>query len=162
MTLEEMLAREAIRYTISRYNSAVDRAAYHEFDEVFMPDGVMIFGERKRLEGLDTIIATMTANAEARGAFDPDYFQRHLLGTPMINMIDAENARAVTYIVAFSDLGLDHTGVYLDRFVKSGERWLIAERVGHLEWGNPETRHRTAPPKPASREALDLKFRSGD
>ena len=160
MTVEEMLAREAIRYTISRYNSAVDRGAYDEFVDVFTPDGVMMFGETKRLEGLDSIIVSMSANAKARNAYDPSYFQRHLLGNPIINVIDDKTARAVTYLVAFSELGLDHSGVYIDRFVKSGDRWLIAERVGHLEWGNPATRHKTTPPKPASREALNLKFRA--
>src|SRR5690349_2738390 len=102
MTLEDMLAREAIRYTISRYNSAVDRAAYEEFVDVFMPDGIMNFGDRKRLEGREAIIEAMSANARARGAYDASYFQRHLLGTPMINVIDAITARAITYIVAFS------------------------------------------------------------
>lgn len=161
MTVEEMLAREAIRYTISRYNSAVDRAAYDEFVDVFMPDGVMMFSDRKRLDGLDDIIATMSANAKARGAYEDSYFQRHLLGNPMINLLDDKTARVVTYLAAYTEFGLDHTGVYVDRFVKSGDRWLIAERVGHLEWGSRKTRHKTAPAKPATREALNLFRREG-
>ena len=161
MTLEEMLAREAIRYTISRYNSAVDRGAYEELAEVFAPDGVMMLGDKIRLEGRESIITTMSAGAKGRSADDPSKFQRHLLGNPIINVIDGQTARAVTYLVVISELGPDHSGVYVDRFAKAGDRWLIAERVGHLEWGHPQSRFiKTLGPKPAARAALDVKFRA--
>ena len=161
MTLGEMLVREAIRYTISRYNSAVDRGTYEELADVFAPDGVMMFGDKIRLEGLESIIATMSAGAKGRNADDPSKFQRHLLGNPIINVIDDKTARAVTYLVVISELGLDHSGVYVDRFVKAGDRWLISERVGHLEWGHPASRFiKTIAPKPAARAALDVRFRA--
>jgi len=48
MKLDEMLVREAIRYTIGRYNSAIDRSAYPELAEVFTPDGIMAFGGQAR------------------------------------------------------------------------------------------------------------------
>jgi len=51
MKLDEMLAREAIRYTIGRYNSAIDRSAYPELAEVFTPDGIMAFGGQARSRG---------------------------------------------------------------------------------------------------------------
>ena len=77
MTLEEMRAREAIRYTISRYTSAIDRAAYEELVDVFTPDGVMMFGDTKRLEGLDSIIASMSTSAPpAHCAFRARYMSR--------------------------------------------------------------------------------------
>ena len=68
MKLDEMLAREAIRYTISRYNSAIDRSAYPELAEVFTPDGSMAFGGQTRFEGRDKIIAALSAGAQKRGA----------------------------------------------------------------------------------------------
>jgi hypothetical protein len=122
MKLEEMLAREAIRYTVSRYNSAIDRSAYPELAEVFTPDGIMAFGGQARFEGCEKIIAALTAGAQRRGALDAKNFQRHLLGNSIINVIDERTARSVHYIVVITELGVDHSGVYVDDFVKSGDR----------------------------------------
>src|ERR1700722_14375205 len=111
MKLDEILAREAIRYTIGRYNFAIDRSAYPELADVFTPNGVMAFGGQARFEGRDKIIATLTAGAERRGAFEAKNFQRHLLGNSIINVIDDETARSVHYIVVITELGVDHSGV---------------------------------------------------
>ena len=159
MKLEEMLAREAVRYTIGRYNSAIDRSAYPELAEVFTPDGVMAFGGQTRFEGREKIIAALTAGAERRGALDPKNFQRHLLGNSIINVVDATTARSVHYIVVITELGIDHSGVYVDDFVKSGDRWLIVHRAANLEWVRPDSRFFSFPGAlPASKQSLDLKF----
>jgi hypothetical protein len=159
MKLEEMLAREAVRYTIGRYNSAIDRSAYPELAEVFTPDGVMAFGGQTRFDGREKIIAALTAGAERRGALDPKNFQRHLLGNSIINVVDATTARSVHYIVVITELGIDHSGVYVDDFVKSGDRWLIAHRAANLEWVRPDSRFFSFPGAlPASKQSLDLKF----
>jgi hypothetical protein len=159
MKLEEMLAREAIRYTIGRYNSAIDRSAYPELAEVFTPDGIMAFGGQTRFEGCDKIIAALTAGAERRGAFEAKNFQRHLLGNSIINVIDDRSARSVHYIVVITEIGVDHSGVYVDDFVRSGDRWLIAHRAANLEWVRPDSRFFSFPGAvPASKDALDLKF----
>jgi SnoaL-like domain len=159
MKLEEMLVREAIRYTISRYNSAIDRSAYPELAQVFTPDGTMAFGGQARFEGRDKIIAALTAGAEKRGALDAKNFQRHLLGNSIINVVDGSSARSVHYIVVITELGVDHSGVYVDDFVKSGERWLIRHRQANLEWVRPDSRFYSFPGAvPASKQSLDLKF----
>jgi hypothetical protein len=159
MKLDEMLVREAIRYTISRYNSAIDRSAYPELAQVFTPDGTMAFGGQARFEGRDKVIAALTAGAEKRGAFDAKNFQRHLLGNSIINVVDDSSARSVHYIVVITELGVDHSGVYVDDFVKSGERWLIRHRQANLEWVRPDSRFYSFPGAvPASKQSLDLKF----
>jgi len=159
MKLDEMLAREAVRYTIGRYNSAIDRSAYAELAEVFMPDGTMAFGGHARFEGRDKIIAALTAGAEKRGAFDPKNFQRHVLGNSIINVVDDRTARSVHYIMVVTELGFDHSGVYVDDFVRSGDRWLIAHRAANLEWVRPDSRFFSFPGAvPATKAALDPKF----
>jgi hypothetical protein len=159
MKLDEMLVREAIRYTIGRYNSAIDRSAYPELAEVFIPAGTMVFGGQTRFEGRDEIIAALTAGAQRRGAFEAKNFQRHLLGNSIINVVDDTRARAVHYIVVITELGVDHTGVYVDDFVKSEDRWLIAHRAANLEWVRSDSRFYSYPGAvPASKESLDLKF----
>jgi len=159
MKLEQMLAREAIRYTIGRYNSAIDRSAYQELAEVFTADGSMAFGGQARFEGRDKIIAALTQGAQKRGAFESRNFQRHLLGNSIINVLDDRTARSVHYIVVITELGVDHSGVYVDDFVKSGERWLIKHRAANLEWVRPDSRFFSFPGAvPATKESLDLKF----
>ncbi|HEV7446041.1 MAG TPA: nuclear transport factor 2 family protein [Steroidobacteraceae bacterium] len=159
MKLDEMLAREAIRYTIGRYNSAIDRSAYPELAEVFTPDGIMAFGGQTRLEGHAKIIAAMSAGAQKRGALEPKNFQRHLLGNSIINVVDDKTARSVHYIMVVTELGFDHSGVYVDDFVKSGDRWLIAHRAANLEWVRPDSRFFSFPGAvPATKASLDLKF----
>jgi hypothetical protein len=159
MKLDEMLAREAIRYTIGRYNSAIDRSAYPELAEVFAPDGVMAFGGQARFEGREKIIAALTAGAQRRGALDAKNFQRHLLGNSIINVVDGRTARSVHYIVVITELGVDHSGVYVDDFIKSGDRWLIAHRAANLEWVRPDSRFFSFPGAvPATKDSLDLKF----
>lgn len=159
MKLDEMLTREAIRYTIGRYNSAIDRSAYPELAEVFTSDGTMAFGGHARFEGREKIIAALTAGAEKRGAFDAKNFQRHLLGNSIINVVDDRSARSVHYILVITELGVDHSGVYVDDFVKSGDRWLIKHRQASLEWVRPDSRFFSFPGAiPASKQSLDLKF----
>jgi hypothetical protein len=157
MNIEEMLIREAIRYTISRYISAIDRGAYEELAEVFTPDGTMTFGGHASLVGHDRIMSSMRQGAERRGAFAPGNFQRHLLGHSMINIIDGRAARSVHYILVTSEVGIDHSGIYVDDFVKSGDRWLIARRKANLEWVSPTSRFASFPgPNPVSKTGLDI------
>jgi SnoaL-like domain len=159
MKLEQMLAREAVRYTIGRYNSAIDRSAYPELANVFTADGVMAFGGQPPLQGREKIIAAMTAGAERRGAFEAKNFQRHLLGNSIINVLDATTARSVHYILVITELGVDHSGVYVDDFVKSGERWLISHRAANLEWVRPDSRFFSFPGAlPATKQSLDIGF----
>ncbi|WP_176593962.1 nuclear transport factor 2 family protein [Sphingobium sp. EM0848] len=164
MDIGEALIREEIRYTIGRYISAVDRSAYHELSDIFMPDGVMHFGGMPPLKGRDTIIAAMTAGAERRKAQQPGNFSRHVLGQSIINVVSDTTARSIHYIMVISEIGLDHSGLYIDDFVKSGDRWLIAHRSGNLEWAHPNSRY-AAPsnpsnpqPGPTPRPDLNLGF----
>jgi hypothetical protein len=159
LKIEELLAREGIRYTMERYVSAVDRRSYSELSEVFTSDGIIIFGSTARYVGRDEIIIKMTENAQNRGVDNEEKFQRHFLGLPMINLIDHNHARAVTYLFMASELGFDASGVYLDKFIKIEDRWLIAERRGNMEWGRPDSRSiKSFKPTPTPKEMLDIGF----
>jgi hypothetical protein len=119
----------------------------------------MAFGGQAPLQGRERIIAAMSAGAERRGALEAKNFQRHLLGNSIINVLDATTARSVHYILVITELGVDHSGVYVDDFVKSGERWLIAHRAANLEWVRPDSRFFSFPGAlPATKQSLDIKF----
>ena len=161
MDISEVLIREEIRYTISRYLTAVDRSAYNELVDVFTPDALVVFGGLPPLEGCQAIISAMTLGAERRGALLPNNFSRHTLGHSIVNVLSDTTARSVHYIMMISEIGLDHSGVYIDDFVKSGDRWLIAQRSANLEWVHPNSRYATPgnpPPVPTAKSKLDLEF----
>ncbi|SER70134.1 nuclear transport factor 2 family protein [Sphingobium sp. YR768] len=160
MKLEEMLAREAIRYTIELYNRASDTADYDLHHHVFHPDALFEVQGQGALQGPDAIIAMLRPAAKRRGAFDPGNFQRHNLTTTMIDFITPEQASVTTYIIVVTELGMDHAGRYDDIFVAQGDRWLIARRRATMEWSRPDSRFvrwlGDAKPMDASSHAADI------
>lgn len=143
MTLTEMLDREEIRRTMAQYTMAGDRLQLDEFLAVFTPDAVLesegvAAEDRFRYEGLDQIRGWMQRWSEQsrddttrpHGAT----FVRHHLSTSQIELTGGESARARTYWTAYTDIGADHCGYYLDRFHKSGDQWLIAHRRVRIDW----------------------------
>ena len=140
MNLEEMLAREAIRYTLELYNKAADTAAYEIHHQVFHPDAVFEVQGLGELKGPDAIIAFLRPAAERRGAFEPGNFQRHNLTTTMIEFGVPGSAKVVTYIIVVTELGIDHCGRYDDEFASHEDRWLIMRRRATMEWSRPDSR----------------------
>jgi ketosteroid isomerase-like protein len=130
MTIEELLAREAIRHTLAAYTIAGDLRSVDAFVEVFAEDAVFrssVFD----LVGRPAIERWFRDRAECAA---PARFVRHNLGTCLIQLVGGEEATARTYFNVFSDGGPDHGGVYIDRFRRVGDRWLIAARVISMDW----------------------------
>ena len=140
MKIEEVAVREAIRYTIGKYNRAVDEGRYDALEEVFLETATMEVHQGPLLAGRSAIIAALKAGAEQRRAFEPGHFQRHNMTSSMIELVDGDNADALHYILVVTELGFDHCGTYHDRFERHGERWLIARRSARMEWARPDSR----------------------
>lgn len=139
MTLDDLLAREAIRDLMARYTTAGDRLRIDDFVSCFTDDAVMesehVAPERLfRYEGRAAIRAWqerwLSGDAETHGAS----FVRHHLSTSKIDLTGAHTASGRTYWVAWTDIGPDHAGYYLDSFRKVDGTWLIAHRRVRLDW----------------------------
>jgi uncharacterized protein (TIGR02246 family) len=139
VTLDELLAREAIRATIARYTNAGDNADYEDLVPCYAEDGVFEFSAG-RWEGREAIGSALHGMAKARGHGAAGLLQRHHLGTCHIIVGDADNARATTYFMVISEIGQDHAGRYIDRLVRRDGEWLFAHRFVAVEWINPESR----------------------
>lgn len=147
MTLDELIAREAIRHTMASYTMAGDRLREEEFAAAFTEDGVL------ESEGVTEADAFRYAGREAirqwisrwknrpQGAPGSRHasFVRHHLSTSLIEFTGPDSSRARTYWAAYTDIGLDHAGYYLDDFRKHDERWLIARRRVRLDWRAAES-----------------------
>ncbi len=153
MTQEELLARESIRQTMARYTMAGDRLRLDDFLAVFTEDAVMESEgvpeeDAFRYEGLGQIAGWITRWTD-RAVDDqaPTHratFVRHHLATSLIELTGPDTARARTYWTAYTDIGPDHCGCYLDRFHRRGEQWLIAHRRVRLDWRSPQSLFTTA------------------
>lgn len=142
MTLDDFLAREAIRDTLARYNIAGDRLAAADFAACFTLDGVIEFERAPgdylfRHVGRDAILAWQQGWHDREPGADtvpPVRFVRHHLATSRIDLTGSASARVRTYWSAWTEIGPDHAGQYLDDFRKEEGAWLIARRRVRLDW----------------------------
>jgi 3-phenylpropionate/cinnamic acid dioxygenase small subunit len=143
MQLDELLAREAIRKTLATYNAAGDRLKAERFLSVFTDDAIFESegvpeDELFRYVGKSEIAQWMHRwQHQTNDTTTPTHqasFVRHHLSTCDIELTLADQARVRTYWSAWTDIGPDHAGYYLDEFRKVGEHWLIAHRRVRLDW----------------------------
>lgn len=151
MTVEELLAREAIRDTMAQYNTCGDRLKVDDYVACFTDDAIMeseyVPGDRAfRYAGKPAIRAWQMRwlNREPGDAVHKASFIRHHLSTSKIDITGPDTAKARTYWVAWTDIGPDHAGYYLDDFRKEGDRWLIAHRRVRMDWESPDSLYRSA------------------
>jgi 3-phenylpropionate/cinnamic acid dioxygenase small subunit len=150
VNLDELLAREAIRQTMTRYTMAGDRLRTDEFVAVFTEDAVLASegveeSDMFRHEGREAIREWMARWSRRSGAQSPSAtFVRHHLSTSQIELTGPDSAKARTYWVAYTNIGPDHCGYYIDVFRKTGEAWLIAQRKVRLDWRSPNSLFTTA------------------
>lgn len=152
MTLEELLAREAIRDTMAKYNTSGDRLKVEDYVSCFTEDGIMesefvLEDKAFRYAGKAEIHAWQMRWLSREPGGDTVHkasFIRHHLSTSKIDITGPDTAKARTYWVAWTDIGPDHAGYYLDLFRKVGEEWLIAHRRVRLDWESPDSLYMTA------------------
>lgn len=136
MTPEQAQAAQAIAYTQSVYATAGDRGRIAELATAFTEDGVLEFrgAAHRGHAAIEASLSGFDAGAEPTGATPARAFTRHNLTTRRIEFDGPDAAEAWTYFMVVTPLGLDHTGRYVDRFVRAGDRWLIAHRRVSLDW----------------------------
>lgn len=136
MTTDELIAREGVRVTLAAYNLAGDRLQIEAFLDCFTEDA-LYWSSVFRLSGREAIRAWL----ESFSAGTADVrLVRHHLTTSRVTLTSLDTARARSYYFVVTERGPDHGGVYVDRFCKLGDRWLIAEREVRLDWARPDSR----------------------
>ncbi|MGE3691671.1 MAG: nuclear transport factor 2 family protein [Novosphingobium sp.] len=144
MTLDEMLAREAIRALMAKCTQAGDSLRAEEYASCFAEDGTLITEMDGGGLGLDLrsraeILAWQTDKRKpgqgmGQGGPVPLKFARHNLTTSKIEVSGPDSARARTYWHVMTNIGPDHAGIYRDTFRRVDGEWLIAERRVKTEW----------------------------
>ncbi len=121
------MAREAIRDLVARYNAHGDAGRFDAMLELFCEDAVLeVPGER--LQGRAAIRAMFERVARRTGKGAPARFVRHFTATQVIDVHGPEEAQGRCYYAVVTDRGLDHWGVYRDRYRRTEDRWRFALR----------------------------------
>jgi len=151
MTLEELLVRESIRKTMAAYTIAGDRLRADDFVAAFTDDGILESegvpeADLFRYQGRNELRAWITRwhKPGAIQTAPKATFIRHHLATSQIEITGSDSAKARTYWTAYTDIGPDHCGYYLDTFRKVGDCWLIAHRKVRLDWRSPQSLYTTS------------------
>lgn len=120
--------RDAIRDLLARYTYNGDRGRVTELAACFTEDGLLEYPGARPV-GPTTIAAALTS-----GTRNPKLtFVRHHITNPLI-AIDRETAIARSYFAVHSNNGLDHSGTYDDRLVRTSDGWLFAHRRVRIDW----------------------------
>ena len=150
LTIEDLLAREAIRDTLAKYNASGDRSRTEDYAACFTKDGIIESADRKGgkglyYEGRDAILAWQNAwkntpkGEESAVVKRSAEFVRHNLTTCKIDLTGPDTADVRTYWMVITDVGPDHSGVYVDKFRKEDGEWLIAHRKVRTDWFAPNS-----------------------
>lgn len=141
MTPAEADDHVAIMATMGAYHVAVDDGDIAGLAATFAEDGSLEVSNGSIFAGRREIFDALTKRRAEREAGQAEaIFQRHHLTTRRIALGGADEARCVSYFLVTTELGLDHSGRYVDRFVRVGTDWLIASRRVEVDWRHPRSR----------------------
>jgi hypothetical protein len=136
MTLEDLLAREAIRDTLATYNMMGDRGLIEAYAATFTEDGVLeapngtVTGRAEIVRFLNEV-GIPALNARLTGKPTP---LRHNITTSRIELTGPDSARVSTYFLLLRAGRIEESGLYLDRFARVGDAWFIAHRRIKMEY----------------------------
>jgi hypothetical protein len=136
LTIEELLCRESIRDLVADYAVAEELGqgvgpvvnAFHPDGKLELSDGSIFHGHAE-IEALFTRIGKERTD---RGG--PDAYARHCAYTCRFDFPCATEANTVSYMLTFSECGLDQVVTYYDAFVKENDRWFIRHRRVAMEY----------------------------
>jgi hypothetical protein len=128
--LEELVAREAVRDLIARYNANGDAGRFDEVLELFVPDAVLelpdaTYEGRDAIAGMFHDVQRVVLDDAPAGAKP---YIRHLTATLQIDLDGPDRAGSRCYYQVLGPSGLDHWGRYVDEFERRDGAWRFARR----------------------------------
>jgi ketosteroid isomerase-like protein len=139
--LDELIAREAIRDLVARYNANADAGRFAQVVALFTEDAVIELPD-DRIEGRDAIDAMFRDVRSQVAASTPagtTPHLRHFTGTLQIDVDGSDRATSRCYFQVLMAAGLDHWGRYVDEFVRVDGEWRIARRRVSVDGRRPDS-----------------------
>lgn len=127
-SLARTVARDEIRDLVARYNANGDTGRFAQVRELFTNDAVMRIEPDQEYVGIDAIMTIFTGTSSNTAAANALTHVRHFTSTHQIDLEDDSHASGRLYFAVLTDVGLDHWGRYVDRYVRTVEGWRFARR----------------------------------
>lgn len=133
VALQRLLAEQACRDLVARAAMLTDANRHEDFAALFAPDGELTRPGGEPLRGREAIVASYRTRPAGR-------LTRHLLGGTVVELLDADRARARTSVLLWSAEEADPAGAFgrparrqvlgefEDEFVRGPQGWRIARR----------------------------------
>jgi 3-phenylpropionate/cinnamic acid dioxygenase small subunit len=145
MTIEELLAREAIRDLVARYNSYGDAGKFDLLWPLFTEDALMDVGPARGdrrthtgIEDVKQIFLGARGRVHEEGERAATTYIRHFTATHQIDLVDADHATGRCYFAviignAVEPGGVDHWGRYIDEYVRVDGAWKFSRRRVYVD-----------------------------
>ena len=135
--------RHAIMDLIMRYALAGDSGDFEALGACFAEDGILDL-PLARGTGPDGVHAALAAAGETHPL---GLHTRHHVTTMVITpAADGKHAGGRVYFIAYTNRGPDHSGVWEDRYVRTGAGWRFAHRTVDIEWQSSDSQFRPFEP----------------
>jgi hypothetical protein len=139
MSPNGMSRRMSIMETLWRYAEAADVGDYLKVSQTFTPNGRMIAAGRV-LTGRQMIDETLHSLYLGRNGSVEGNFQRHHVTTSNIAFVSDTAATGTVYVLVITELGIDHSARYFDKYELCDGEFLISERSLALDWIHADSR----------------------
>lgn len=140
MEIAEVVAREAIRDVLARYNHAGDRGRLDEMVELFTVDGVLEIAGDPPIVGRPAIRGFFVDTAASLRAATGVPLLRHHVSSVLIDLDrDLLGASATSYFLVVTERGPDHWGRYRDELVQDGPVWRFTRRRVRTDGAAPDS-----------------------
>jgi uncharacterized protein (TIGR02246 family) len=139
----ELAARESIRDLVARYNASGDSGRFDETLALFTSDACVTILPDERYRGREEIRTLLTGAAKrTRASTGHAPVQRvrlirHFTATHQIDIESRATAVGRCYYAVLTNVGLDHWGRYVDRYVCDEEQWRFSERTISIDGAVP-------------------------
>lgn len=140
--IEVMLIERACERLVTEYCHLVDHGEAARIADLFADDGVFHFDEGvfHIASGRETLREFFQSRQDQTGRMS-----RHVCNNTLIEVIDADNARGVTYLTLYrhdGEPGRSHSplsgptfvGEYRDNFARTADGWRFKERQGIVDF----------------------------
>lgn len=125
--LDRSVAREQIRDLVARYNANGDTGRFPQVRALFLEDAVMRIEPDQEYVGIESIMSIFTGTSSNTASSALTHV-RHFTSTHQIDFDDDSHAAGRLYFAVLTDVGLDHWGRYVDRYVRTDDGWRFARR----------------------------------
>ena len=127
-SLVRTVARDEIRDLVARYNANGDTGRFAQVRELFVADAVMRIEPDQEYVGIEAIMTIFTGTSSNTATSGSLTHVRHFTSTHQIDFEDDSHASGRLYFAVLTDIGLDHWGRYVDRYVRTAEGWRFTRR----------------------------------